>query len=67
VEICDYKTDRITPTEREDPSLLRGRMQERHGDQLAQYAAAVEEVFGVRPTKAYIYSLPLGEALEISI
>ena len=67
VEICDYKTDRITPAERADPSLLRGRMQERHGDQLAQYAAAVEEVFGVRPTKAYIYSLPLGEALEISI
>ena len=67
MEICDYKTDRITPAEREDPSLLRKRMQERHGDQLTQYAAAVEEIFGVRPSKANIYSLPLGEALEISI
>lgn len=67
IEICDYKTDRITPEERRDPSLLQKRMAERHGDQLRQYAAAVEETFGVRPAKAYIYSLPLGEALEIKI
>jgi ATP-dependent exoDNAse (exonuclease V) beta subunit len=67
LEICDYKTDHITKAEREDPSLLQKRMTERHGHQLAQYAAAVEETFGVRPTKAYIFSLPLGEALEIDI
>jgi hypothetical protein len=42
-------------------------MQEKHGDQLAQYAAAVEETFGKRPAKAYIYSLPLGDAVEIAI
>ena len=67
IEICDYKTDRITPEERRDASLLQRRMAERHGDQLRQYAAAVEETFGVRPARAYIYSLPLGEALEIKI
>ncbi len=67
LEICDYKTDHITKAEREDPSLLQKRMTERHGHQLAQYAAAVEETFGVRPNKAYIFSLPLGEALEIDI
>ena len=67
MELCDYKTDRITAEERRDPSLLTRRMTERHGDQLCQYAAAVEETFGVRPTKAYIFSLPLGDAVEIAI
>ena len=65
LELCDYKTDHITPAEREDPSLLRTRMTEAHRDQIMQYAAAVEEMYGVRPTKAYIFSLPLGEAIEI--
>lgn len=67
IELCDYKTDHITPEERKDVSLLQKRMQERHGDQLAQYAAAVEETFGKRPDKAFIFSLPLGDAVEISI
>ncbi len=67
IEICDYKTDRITPAERLDPSILRERMQETHGDQLAQYAAAVEETFGKRAEKAYIYSLSLGDAVEIRV
>ena len=67
MEICDYKTDHVTPAERRDISLFQKRMQERHGDQLMQYAAAVEEIFGVRPAKAYIYSLPLGDAVEINI
>lgn len=67
IELCDYKTDHVTAAERNDPSLLQKRMQEKHGDQLSQYAIAVEETFGRRPTKAYIYSLPLGEAVEISI
>ena len=33
----------------------------------AKVAAAVEETFGKRPAKAYIYSLPLGDAVEITI
>lgn len=67
IELCDYKTDHITSAERNDVSLLQKRMQERHGEQLSQYAAAIEETFGKRPSTAYIYSLPLGEAIEISI
>ena len=67
VELCDYKTDRITPEERSDPSLLKARMTEAHRDQLIQYAAAVEEMYGIRPAKAYIFSLPLGEAVDIDL
>ena len=66
-EICDYKTDRITQEERQNHLLLQERMSEVHREQLVQYAAAVEEMYGVRPTKAYIFSLPLGEAVEIAI
>ncbi len=65
IEICDYKTDRITPAERKDPSLLQRRMQEAHADQLRQYAAAVTETYGRAPSRVFIYSLPLGDAVEI--
>lgn len=67
MEIADYKTDRITPEERADPALLAAHMKERHGNQLTQYAAAMAEVYGEVPTKVYIYSLPLGEAVEINL
>ncbi len=67
IELCDYKTDRLTPEEIADPSLLSLHMKERHGNQLLQYAAAIEERYGKRPLKTYIFSLPLGEAVEIDI
>lgn len=67
IELCDYKTDRLTPEELANPSLLSLHMKERHGNQLLQYAAAIEKRFGKRPQKIYIFSLPLGEAVEIDI
>ncbi len=67
MELCDYKTDHITDEERINPTYLRMRMTDAHRDQLRQYAAAVEEMYGTRPTKAYIFSLPLGEALDIAL
>lgn len=67
MELCDYKTDHITDEERINPTYLRMRMTDAHRDQLLQYAAAVEEMYGTRPTQAYIFSLPLGEALDIPL
>lgn len=67
IEICDYKTDRITPEERENPFLLQRRMQEKHAPQLRQYVAAVEEMYGQRPTRVFIYSLSLGDTVEIDV
>lgn len=67
LELCDYKTDRITPDEQRDPTLLAAHMRGKHGDQLLQYVTAVEEMYGRRPEHVYIYSLPLGEAVEVSI
>ena len=67
IEFCDYKTDRITADERADRALLAAHMKEKHGDQLRQYAAAVEDLYGKRPSAIYIFSLPLGEAIEVDI
>ncbi len=67
MELCDYKTDRITPAERANPSLLAQRLSERHGEQLRQYAAAITEMYGIAPSRVYIFSLPLGEAVEIEM
>jgi ATP-dependent exoDNAse (exonuclease V) beta subunit len=67
LELCDYKTDHITEAERKGPPLLARRMTEQHRDQLLQYAAAITELYGRAPTHAYIFSLPLGEAVEIPL
>ena len=63
--LCDYKTDRITAEEREDPALLARNMSEKHGDQLRQYRDAVAGIFGRAPHKIYVYSVPAGALVEI--
>lgn len=65
--LCDYKTDYLTPEEIADPSLAQAKLAERHRTQLSYYAAALERICGKRPDKVVIYSLPLGQALDIDI
>ena len=67
IDLCDYKTDAISPEERADLSLLRQRFAEKHGAQLKQYALAVRDLYHRVPRHIYIYSLPLGEAVEIDV
>ncbi len=64
--LCDYKTDRLSPAELANKSLAAAMLGERHGEQLSYYARALEDICGKRPDKILIYSLPLGEALEIN-
>ncbi len=63
--LCDYKTDRISQEERYDRERLVANMRERHKNQLDEYRFAVKEIFGKEPKKTYIYSIPLGEVIEI--
>ncbi len=65
--LVDYKTDRISPAERADPSLLISRFTREHGMQLSVYARAVEELYEQRPSKTLIYSIPLGKTVELAI
>ena len=63
--LIDYKTDRISEEERQDIPRLQARMRQAHGTQLSYYAQAVKELWGKTPDKTFIYSLPLGSAIEI--
>ena len=65
--LIDYKTDHITEKERTAPSLLAKNLRDRHGVQLSYYAKAVKALFGKSPDSIYIYSVPLGKTVEISM
>ena len=65
ITLCDYKTDHPTPEEKRDHALYRKRMITAHKDQLSHYARAVKELFGKAPDRAFVFSLTLGEAIEL--
>ena len=65
--LCDYKTDRLEANELAHPALAADKLKARHAEQLSYYARALEDICGKRPDKIFIYSLPLGRALEIEI
>ncbi len=63
--LVDYKTDRLTKKQLEDPAAAREAMRLRHGTQLEYYAEALKEMLGKRPDKILIYSLHLGDTLAM--
>ena len=65
--LCDYKTDALSAEERRHPALAQKKLADRHGRQLAYYAEALEQLCGRRPDKVLIYSLPLGDTVEVSV
>ena len=65
--LVDYKTDRLSREERADRSLARAKLSEKHSLQLSYYAKAVEQIFGKRPKTVEVYSLPLGDTLDVSM
>lgn len=65
--LCDYKTDHLSPKEIQDPELARKKLTERHKEQLTYYAMALHSIFGKYPDRVFIYSLPLGNTIEIKI
>ena len=67
LHLVDYKTDRLTKSELADKSLAQRSLSEKHKLQLTYYALAVEKIFSKRPTTVSIYSLPLGDTVELDI
>ncbi|MBR2432823.1 MAG: PD-(D/E)XK nuclease family protein, partial [Clostridia bacterium] len=63
--LCDYKTDKVTENERNDRALLISTMREKHGHQLKQYEYAIEQIFGRKPKKIFVYLTAIGEAIEL--
>ena len=63
--LVDYKTDRLTEEEKNDETLAQKKLSEKHSRQLHYYALAVEKIFGKKPTRVEVYSLPLGKTVEV--
>ena len=63
--LCDYKTDFLTYDEINDPRLAREKLCRAHSRQLSYYAEALRSMFGKYPDKVLIYSLPLGDTVEV--
>lgn len=64
--LVDYKTDRMSVSERRDRRLAEAKLQERHGVQLFYYREALERMFNERVYRTLIYSLALGDTVEIN-
>ena len=65
LHLVDYKTDRLTPEELADRELARRKLYKKHSLQLSYYAKAVELIFGKYPKTIEVYSLPLGDTLDV--
>ena len=64
--LVDYKTDRLTPDERADKQKAREKLYAKHSLQLSYYAKAVELIFGKYPKTIEVYSLPLGDTVDVA-
>ncbi len=67
LRLVDYKTDRLSPAELADLELARQTLVEKHKTQLNYYALAIESIFGKRPERVEIYSLPLGKTVDCKV
>ena len=67
IGLYDYKTDRLTSEELSDPTLAREKLRDRHGRQLYYYSLAIERIFGRSPARIEVYSLALGDSVDVRI
>lgn len=65
LHLIDYKTDRLTRAELADKSLAQKTLQKKHALQLSYYSLAIEKMFGKAPVTKRVYSLPLGDTVEV--
>ncbi|MBO7195813.1 MAG: UvrD-helicase domain-containing protein [Clostridia bacterium] len=63
--LCDYKTDRLTRDELSNRTLAEKKLRDKHSMQLGLYSLAIEQIFGKGPSVVQIYSLPLGDTIDI--
>ncbi len=65
LHLVDYKTDRLTKDELCDRSLAEAKLRAKHSLQLNYYALAIKSIFGKEPVTKRVYSLPLGDTIEV--
>ena len=65
IHLVDYKTDRLPREALADKCIAEKIMREKHSLQLSYYALAAEKIFGKAPKTLSVYSLALGDTIEI--
>ena len=65
LSLYDYKTDRLTKEELSNKALAEEKLRNKHQMQLGLYSLAVEKIFGKKPEKVAVYSLPLGDTISM--
>ena len=65
IHLVDYKTDRLTKAELSDKSLAQRSLAEKHSLQLYYYSLAIEKIFSKPPVSRRVYSLPLGDTVDV--
>ncbi len=65
LHLIDYKTDRLSESELLDRALAESKLSAKHSLQLFYYALAIEKIFGKKPITKRVYSLPLGDTVEM--
>ena len=63
--LVDYKTDRLTKSQLSYRSSAEACLKSRHGRQLNYYKKAIEEIMGRKVDRLLIYSLCLGDVIEL--
>ena len=63
--LIDYKTDRLPKEALRDKALAAEILSKKHREQLSYYALAVQQMFGKWPSRILVYSLHLGDTVEI--
>lgn len=67
LHLVDYKTDRLTKEELASRDATTKKLNESHAEQLSCYALAIEKIFGKMPKTVRVYSLPLGDTVDIRL
>ncbi len=65
LHLIDYKTDRLSKNQLANKALAAEKLIFAHARQLNYYALAIEQIFGKKPLDMRVYSLPLGECVQI--
>lgn len=65
ITLFDYKTDRLTPAELRNRALAEKKLLDRHRLQLGYYVAACRHIFGKNPDRVTVYSLALGDTVDL--
>ena len=65
--LIDYKTDRLTREEKRNRAAAQDKLIRRHALQLSYYAAACRHIFGRAPDRVMVYSLALGDVVDVPV